>query len=698
MFYKGEIPFVRLLLPLIVGIACGYLWAIEPIFQRIGWLMVLLPIILVFLVIYYRKLSLYKKRWIPGLIIHTYFFVLGYLLVIHHSMRFDERHFSNRAVDGFMVTVNNEPKIAADIVRFECKVLRAIRAGRSAQVNGRLLIALKVDTLNPLKINYGDELLVPGRFSDIDPPFNPGEFDYKAYLGDHQIYQQMFVNQSQVRVVGHDAGHALISKALALRLKLVNKFQQYLPDKEAASIASTLILGYRADLSREVMSAYSKTGTMHVLSVSGMHVGIIFLVLTVLLKPLSHHQNLRLVRAFIIITLIWAYALITGFSPSVCRAAVMLSFVVLGRALNRSLNSYNLLAISAFFLLLYNPFFLSDVGFQLSYLAVVGLIYLYPKIYHIFHLKNKITDGIWSVCALSLAAQIATFPVSVYYFHQFPLYFLLSNVFIVLPVAVIMYAGLLFLFVPWPMMLKPLGLCLNWVILLTNKILYAIETWPLASLDGLWISVWQYLLIYILIVLIIWTMATGKKLVLLTLFLGAAVFVLSAGTIRLKNYQSRQIIFYSLRKNFAVAFIDREKAYLLTDLSEKDKTDNFSIRPALDQQGVRTIRRLNCSSRFSNADVMVSADFIRLGDFKVLRWTRAMDSLEFKGSVHVDAVWLSGNPRVKIEELQKMVTFQRILVDATNADARVRQWSLVAEKLGVPLHVLKKNPAFIVKL
>jgi competence protein ComEC len=298
---------------------------------------------------------------------------------------------------------------------------------------------------------------VPSSYQATSPPFNPHEFDYKSFLASRGIYQQLFTNDDQVKTLGRNKGNGFVQYALSLRQRMVEKYEHYIPDKEASAVASTLILGYKAELSSEVLSAYSQTGTTHVLSVSGMHVGLVFVVLNALLWFLNSTRKLRILRASIIILLIWAYALVTGFSPSVSRAALMLSFYVFGKALNRSSNSYNLVAISAVFLLIYNPFFLLDVGFQLSYLAVLGLIYFYPKFYHLLYVKNKLVDAVWSYVALSCAAQLATFPLAMFYFHQFPVYFLISNLFIVLPVTAIMYLGIAFLFIPWDVLLTPMG-------------------------------------------------------------------------------------------------------------------------------------------------------------------------------------------------------------------------------------------------
>ncbi|MGB4776415.1 MAG: ComEC/Rec2 family competence protein, partial [Daejeonella sp.] len=511
MILKSEIPFVRLLIPLIIGISVAWLLPSEFIFNQTLIFLFFLLGIFTFLIFAYKKFNSYKIRWLIGLTAHIFLFILAYHIAIRKSQRFDPTYFTNNTSDALLVKITNEPKITSDILRFETQVTYSLDIVTVQNVKGKLLIALKTDSLKPINLSYGDLLLIPARFNEIEQPYNPAEFNFKKYLETQQIYQQAFINASQIKLLKHNTANPIIAYALNLRKQLVAKFYRYLPDKESAALASTLILGYRADLSKEVISAYSKTGTMHVLSVSGMHVGIVFLVLSFLLKPLNKTHKLRIFSALLMITVIWFYSLITGFSPSVCRAAMMLTFVVLGKALNKNLNTYNLLAISAFFLLLYNPFYLLDVGFQLSYLAVIGLVYLHSKIYHSIYIKNKILDWAWSYCALSVAAQLATFPISIYYFHQFPVYFLISNLFIVLPVAVLMYAGIAFLFIPWDAVLKPLGVMLNWLISFTNNILFYIENLPFSSWGGIWINSFQYLFMYLIIGSVIWAVSLKNK-------------------------------------------------------------------------------------------------------------------------------------------------------------------------------------------
>src|SRR5690606_17140896 len=307
-------------------------------------------------------------------------------------------------------------------------------------------------------------------------------------------------------------GNPLISYALQLRQKLVKRFSRFIENKDAAAVASTLILGYRADLSREVLNAYAATGTMHVLSVSGMHVGILFFFLDFMLKWMNKRKSLRILKTLLLLAIIWLYALITGFSAAVCRAALMLSFVIVGKAIHRRTNTYNLLAISAVMLLIYNPYFLLDVGFQLSYLAVAGLIYFYSNIYHAFYVENFFAAKTWSCISLSLAAQLATFPLSMYYFHQFPFYFLLSNLFIILPTVVIMYSGLLFALLPLDAFSTFTGWILERTISFTNSVLAVIENLPLSVISSIWINPWEYVLLYLLIFLLFFSFTLKKKL------------------------------------------------------------------------------------------------------------------------------------------------------------------------------------------
>ena len=214
-------------------------------------------------------------------------------------------------------------------------------------------------------------------------------------------------------------------------------------------VARALILGEKSSLDRETLRTFSSAGAMHVLAVSGLHVGIVMLIFSFLLKPIKRLPKGRLLFVICVVLCIWFYALITGMSSSVLLAAVMFSFVIVGKELERENSVYQSIMVSAFILILIEPFVIFQVGFQLSYLAVLGIVFLQPKIYNLFYTKYFLLDKIWQISSVSIAAQLATFPLGLYYFHQFPNFFMISNL-IVIPLAfAILIAGMVYFAFFW---------------------------------------------------------------------------------------------------------------------------------------------------------------------------------------------------------------------------------------------------------
>jgi competence protein ComEC len=698
MFFKGEVPFVRLLIPVILGIASGRFLATQFL---IDWSFELCLLILSFfllLLIGYKRYLLFRFSWIFGVIIHLFLFGLSFNLTGDISGRFDSMSFYNYNSDLLLIKIQDEPKLSKGNFRFEAEVTGTLHNGIIKKSRGKLSIALEADSTRSFEPDYGNVLLIPGVYNAIDPPYNPGEFDYKSFMENRQIYFQSYVGKNQFHLLAVEEGNPLVTFALLFRRNLISKFNTYIPDLNSAALASTLILGYRAELNEEIIEAYSKTGTMHVLSVSGMHVGIIFLVLTVLLKPIDKTNSLKLVRIIIILTTVWFYSMISGFSSPVCRAAIMISFVVIGKAFNRNQNTYNLIAISAFFLLLYYPFYLFDVGFQLSYLAVCGLVYFQPKLYQSLFFKNKLADYVWSYSALSVAAQLATFPISLYYFHQFPLYFLLSNLLIVLPVTIIMYAGILLLVIPFSLILVPLGKFLSGLITFTNEILFWIESLPFSSLSGLWINGFQFFLICSMVITVVFWSKSNKKNILLAGIVLSLILLISISLDRILNIRTKELIFFSLRKNTAIAFSDAGKSIVLANFDSEDRIFNYSIKPALESRVGSNIKLFNIEDNLGGQSYWSDSNFMQFGRLRVLLWNRNMILPNSGKRLKVDILILSQNPVQKLKDINDFIEFKQVLIEANNYDYKIQAWLSEAAKLEVSVYVLKKSPAYIIKL
>ena len=699
--FKGEIVFVRLLLPVIAGIVTAF-YVTKG--DWLGWLLIVtFWLFLVFILFFalYNSFKLYFKKWLPGITVHLLLYFLSLATTLFKTERISNDYFENFNAKAFVITVTSEPKLSNGILRFETEVNQVLTNNRFQKSCGKLLIALKVDPAEKSDLSYGDCLLIPNRISEIDPPFNPFEFNFKQYLSNLGIEKQAFINNNQIKILGREKGNPVVSYAYKLRQNLIKGFTRYISDKESAALASTLILGYKAELSSEIITAYSKTGTMHVLSVSGMHVLLVFSIFTLMLAFLDRNVSLKIVKVAIIITAVWFYALLTGFSSAVCRAAVMCSIFVIGKTFNRKTNSYNTLAASAVLLLLYNPYFLVDAGFQLSYLAVLGLIYLYPKIQQLFYFKNRIASTLWSWVAVSIAAQIATLPLSLYYFHQFPLYFLISNLFIMVPVDFIMYAGIAFLalyslhqYIP-EIVLVDLGEVLNFSIKWMNKGLIYIENLSYSSLSFYPYGILFYLCLSSAFLLLFIALQFKKqKALFLSLAMLSAITIYSSFE-QVKRSDQRQIVFYSLRKSRAIGFFDREKAYLFSSLQPSEKTYTFSVQPSLNALAANVYPVKNTIKR---GHLFTSNNFISFYGWKLMIWDKSFSKKHFTKTMKVNAVLLSDNPKVKLDLIKQSVNFSLLLIDATNKDYKIKQWENEARQLGLKYYILKRQQALKIDL
>lgn len=364
---------------------------------------------------------------------------------------------------------------------------------------GEVILYIAKDSTS-LALQRGTTLLASTAIGRPRLSGNPEEFDYGKYLRRQGIGGTGYVPADAWRNIKQQSDLSVLALADACRQKLLAIYRQMGLSGNEFGMLAALTLGYKDALTPELRESFSTTGASHVLAVSGLHVGIIYAVLNWLLALfLRHSKRNERIRSALIIVFLWFYAFITGLSPSVMRATVMFSFMALGGIFGRKSQTYNTIFLSAFVLLLYRPTLLFDVGFQLSYSAVLAIIYFQPRIVGLLYVKPRVLRWAWELTAVSLAAQIGTAPLSVYYFHQFPNYFLLSN-FVVIPAAtLIVYTAILLFAVSW---IPYVGMTVAWLLNFILKSMYflitCIESLPHA-LSFVWIDAWQVLLLYIAI-------------------------------------------------------------------------------------------------------------------------------------------------------------------------------------------------------
>nr|WP_315424687.1 ComEC/Rec2 family competence protein [uncultured Pedobacter sp.] len=692
--FKTEYIFVRILFPFILGISIFYFF---PALAYIKWLNLTLVVVLLsilFLNVTYKRFNIYRYKGAVGILIYILFFTLGSLFCLLNNESLNQNYFAKTNCNYLKVWVNNEPQQNGNIVRFKAKVRSGYQKDKQISLSGQMLLTVKLDSLKPIQLKYGDEMMISVSYTEVEPPYNPAEFDFKAWLGSQNIYHQAFIDQNHIVSTKNNVGNPIIKMALNLREKQVAKYRTLIKSDEAFAVASTLILGYRADLSKETLSAYSKTGTIHALSVSGAHVAIIYVVLDFMFFFLNKNRALRILKLLLLCTLIWGYAFLTGLSPSVVRSAIMISILITAKVLSKKTNSYNVLAFSAFCQLIYNPFLIWDVGFQLSYLAVFGLIYLQPKIYNLLYTEHNWIDKLWSFTSMSLAAQIVTFPLSIYYFHQFPFYFLFANLFITIPLILMMYLGIVVL-IPSFGFLAPI---FEWIINFTNAVLKWIASLPYASFSSIWINMPEFVLLSLSLGLFIYALTKfNKQLLFSSLFLFVCYQLLIVRD-DLKVFHQRKIIFFSLRKNYAAAFINGKEAVLISDLNSEDKNYAFSIQPALAQLQLKKIYFINFKKDTVLKHFTLKNNQIAFFQYRILLVDENLNNKKINGHATFSSIWLSGNTKFNLGKIDTGIKYKTAIIDATNKDYKIQILKNGMENNDKDLHVLKKNKAYLVQL
>ncbi|MCQ6957451.1 ComEC/Rec2 family competence protein [Mucilaginibacter aquariorum] len=688
--HKGEIPVIVLILPFLAGIY-GALLCLNSNSTPPLTALIVFSLLFIGLNLVYTRLRVYKARWLGGVLISVILFLLGWFVAIQHNELNKANHFSKKPAQQFVAIITSEPKVKDDLVRFTADIKQSINNGQAYKTSGTLLISIKDELAKNLF--YGEELLIPAKYAPVDPPYNPGEFNYKKYLANKNVHYQAFFYPKQYKIITAGKGNPVIAYALQLRQNLVNKLKANMQDTTAIAVASTLILGYKADLSNDILQAYSKTGTIHILSVSGGHVAVIYLLLGWMLSFLNRYKRGRILKAILIIALIWAYALLTGFSPAVCRAAVMISLVITGKTYSRYINNLNLLAASAFALLLYDPFLLTDVGFQLSYLAVGGLVVFQPIVYNWFNFKNRIADKIWLACSVSIAAQVITFPLSAYYFHQFPVYFLVSNLLIAIPIMVIMYSGLLLLILPQiPYISKALGYVLEQSILLMNKALAFIEHSPYASIGKIWLNTVEYLLLYAIIILLFYFLYDKKKWLISATLACMLVFSVS---ISLKQYRvndTQSLTFLNLRKHAGIVFKDGNQGVVLTDLPETDKNFKYSIQPGLDSSMITDYKVYSLNKNIHLPYLLKQGNLVAFQNKKLLLLNDSSQIQSIPQQAAINYLYISDDAFVDTNIIKN----KTLIIAASNSDKYIAGFKENIKNTPVNYKILKRNKSFII--
>lgn len=632
---------------------------------------------------------------IPSVFFLLFLAASGWVRVWQPHPAVDATHFSRAGSTTLSGYIADEPSVRDRHIRFLLAVTHCKGADTLMGCSGTLMLTIRRDDrMERSPFAYGDRLVIPADYESVEPPYNPGEMDYRRYLANQHTWHQAYFPATDVYKLDSRGGHPLIAYALALRARMVAKFARCLSDSVALSVASTLILGYRAALSPELIDSFSVTGTIHVLSVSGMHVVIVCWLLAKLLGRMGGGTYGRITRLVLLLAGIWGYALLTGFSPAVLRASMMISIIMVATGFGLSHQRYNSIAASAFFLLWYHPNWLVDIGFQLSYLAVLGMVFLLPILQRLFRVRHPYLRPVTDYAAMSVAAQTGAGPLAAYYFHQFPLYFLPANLLIVLPVSAIMYLGFALLLLPYGEYLTWIGQLLEYLILLTYWLLDSMAQWPLARIAGIWMSWWENLLLYLAIILFVCA-CSGRNKRMLYGALGAVLLLGFSSSITESGKVGRhEVVLFNTGRHMAIGFVGPDDAWLYSDLPAADHpTIRFRVMPKLESAvAANRIHFIRKDRPYRDDQLYMRSGLIQFGDRRVLVYDGGKS---YHGRLDVDILLLRNNPDVGVDELRRVFSFRQLILDGSNYDRTITRFTAEAKSAGIPVYVLKRNFAYV---
>ena len=694
--FLNQSPVFRLLLPFLFGVVAMICYPFPAIYAVA--LLLLLTAIYIVVQFIPAVAASRKFRWLIGSLINGLFFLLGCIITWLHCDLSNNLHFSTSSGQFYYAVVTEPPVFKEKTVKVIAEIQSVKEGSELRNATGKLLIY--IPNTGDVKLRYGQCFIFKANPQRIAAPKNPEEFNYARYLAFHNIFHQAYLQSNNYRIVNSQNRNILYSTSFQLREYLVTILKETIHDKEIYSVGSALLVGFEDDLEGPLMNAYATSGTLHVLSVSGMHVAVIYKVLEWLLRFLLKRRGGRHLYFAIILSFIWFYAFLTGLSPSVLRAAMMLNFVIVGKWSGRNTGVLNTLAVSCFLLVIYNPFLITEVGFQLSFLAVFGIVFLHPLLFRLYEAPNRFLYALWSIISVSLCAQLITFPLGLFYFHQFPNFFLLANILVIPATTAAIYAciALVILYqVPLlGMIIAKLCYAFIWF---SNEVVKMIDTFPYAVVNGVSINLFEMILIYIMIILGIVYLMYKRWISLLQFMFLLIVF---QGMQLVENISFRQqkvMVIYALKKHYAIGFVEGSQCYLVADDKlQKDKnTVQFHLSQHWWKLGIENTSFM--TGDFNNASLIKINNGIQFNDTRIIivdsLYATQLKKQKVSQPLKVDYLVLSGNPGISLKKLSYCFKYKKLIIDDSNANSKVKWWTREAINLKVDYHCIGEQGAFI---
>jgi len=684
VYLWNKAPAIRFLICLIAGIVLQ--WHLQLSVKALAFLF-LLSIVFLSIYVFCSLTIKFRIRHIIGCVLHLIIIITGSLLIWAKDIRHNDQWLGHHYQKQMLVATLQEPLVEkANSYKAVAAITALYQSDSSKKVKGNIIIYFKKDS-SLLHLNYGSQIAFLKPLQEIKNSGNPGGFDYKRYSLFQGITHQVYLTSNDIELIPGKDTDPLQQLIFTSRDWVVKTLKKNIDGHKEAGLAEALLIGYKGDLDKSLVESYSNTGVVHVIAISGLHLGIIYLILVFLTKPIKRMKHLTWLRLLLILVPLWAFTLMAGAQPSVLSSAVMFTFIAIGEVVARRTSIYNTLALSAFILLCGDPFWLWDVGFQLSYAAVLSIVTFFKPIYNWYRPDNKIVDFFWKMNAVTIAAQLLTVPISMYHFHQFPVIFFFTN-FVAVPLSSLILIGEIVLCVlsQATAIASLLGNGLHGLIYLMNSYIEELDKLTFAVWPAMSVSILQIFLLITFIVSICFWLIEKRKTIFWVSATSLVWFVCLRSLSFHDAYQQKKLIVYNVPKYQAIDIIDGRDYHFIGDsvLLQDGFVRNFHLNPS------RILHRIDRNSElvnakcflFCNKRFLIIDQPIKPADKKTL----------------VDIIILSKNPKLYISQLQSSLSFQQIVIDGSVPEWKARLWKKDCDSLKIPYYDVAEKGAFVMNL
>lgn len=668
-----QFPLGRITIAFIAGILLTY--SLKPILSIV--FVFLLVTAIIFIGTYLFSKTNTKFQLLFGIVTYLLAFSIGIATQTVHTDSNQQNnyiHCKNIFEKNYTFTLTLREKLKP--TAFNERYIAILNSVDQEKATGRILLNISKDSLRHSFV-IGDQLKINALLYKTSSKKNPNQFDYQKYLENKQIYAQLYTEPNEIQVNAETAKDIWYYTS-QLRTRIIQNLEKSKFNNKELNVAVALIMGQQQDIDPEIIQDYQYAGAVHILSVSGLHIGFILLFVTFLLKPFPNTKKGAFIKLLITLTILFLFGILAGLAPSVVRSITMFSFVAIGQYLRRSVNIYHTLLVSVLLILLFQPSFLFDVGFQLSYVALFFIIWLQPLMSNLWQPKNKITNYFWDILTVSFAAQIGTLPLSIYYFHQFPGLFFVTNIIVIPFLCIIMGIGCLVM----------VFAAFNWVPFYPAKLL-EISIYYLDKIIGSIASLEQFII---------------KDIPLNTALLISSYLVIITAIIGFQQKQFRNLVWA------LIAIISFQLSAIYTKWEIQNQAEFIVLNTSkntqlIERNGANAMLYANDGILKNLKTNKVLASYLT-ANFSSLKEKQNLKNLiYFKGNkillidsskiypknIQPDVLIITQSPKINFDRLLKSIKPKIVVADASNYKSFQKRWKTTCSQQKIPFHATNEK-------